>query len=179
MDVLDLIPEGIHTFIVKAVSIEESKVNRHGYIRVTLEEKESKKLVYDFLSGVIQETDKFELYKISFHHNPTISKEIEEKDCQQMVGKEVELEVKHEYFRGRKAVKLFCVHTWEEKAKRQEIARLVTSRCCNCYDILPGYNVHGKGWNWLTPNFGPFCDKCFKQVHTKAMCPKCGTVFNI
>lgn len=51
--------------------------------------------------------------------------------------------------------------------QREEIARLLTHRCNNCYRELPGpvgCNVHSPGWNWVTPNFGPFCDDCIKEV---------------
>lgn len=47
---------------------------------------------------------------------------------------------------------------------RAEIAKLLARRCNNCYRELPGYNVSGPGWNWLTPNFGPFCDDCYKEI---------------
>lgn len=50
---------------------------------------------------------------------------------------------------------------------RSDIARLLTGRCNNCYSRLPGpvgCNVHSEGWHWLTPNFGPFCDECWKEV---------------
>ena len=50
---------------------------------------------------------------------------------------------------------------------RSHIAHLLTGRCNNCYDSLPGAvgcSVHSPGWNWVTPNFGPFCDECFKEV---------------
>lgn len=47
---------------------------------------------------------------------------------------------------------------------RREIAGLLTSRCINCYSKLQGYNVRAPGWNWVTPNVGPFCDDCFKEI---------------
>lgn len=50
---------------------------------------------------------------------------------------------------------------------RSRIAHLLTGRCNNCYDSLPGAvgcSVHSPGWNWVTPNFGPFCDECIKEV---------------
>jgi len=49
---------------------------------------------------------------------------------------------------------------------RVEIAKLLTGRCNNCYRELPGYQVHGEGWNWATPNFGPFCDECWEDLKT-------------
>lgn len=52
---------------------------------------------------------------------------------------------------------------------RAEIAQLLSGRCNNCYDRLPGpvgCSVHSPGWNWITPNFGPFCDDCAKEVVT-------------
>jgi hypothetical protein len=49
---------------------------------------------------------------------------------------------------------------------RTRIAMLLMRRCSNCYRELPGYNVHGRGWNWLTPNVGPFCDECWAEVLT-------------
>lgn len=44
----------------------------------------------------------------------------------------------------------------------QEIARLLIRRCTNCFRELPGYNVHGRGWNWARSDVGPFCDECWK-----------------
>lgn len=54
---------------------------------------------------------------------------------------------------------------------RSDVARLLTHRCNNCYSELPGAvgcSVHSPGWNWVTPNFGPFCDECFKEVSAGA-----------
>jgi hypothetical protein len=54
-----------------------------------------------------------------------------------------------------------------ESDARSNIAQLLTRRCNNCYGLLPGEvgcSVHSPGWNWVTPNFGPFCDDCFKEV---------------
>ncbi len=54
-----------------------------------------------------------------------------------------------------------------ELETRQKIARLLTHRCNNCYRRLPGAvgcSVHSKGWNWLTDDFGPFCDDCIKEI---------------
>ena len=45
-----------------------------------------------------------------------------------------------------------------------EIARLLTSRCNNCYNKLPGYDVHGAGWHWITSDVGPYCDDCWKEI---------------
>lgn len=50
---------------------------------------------------------------------------------------------------------------------RLRIAHLLTGRCNNCYDKLPGAvgcSVHSPGWNWVTGDFGPFCDECIKEV---------------
>lgn len=47
---------------------------------------------------------------------------------------------------------------------RQAVAEMLTRRCNNCYSQLHGWDVLGAGWNWFTPNFGPFCDECFKQA---------------
>jgi hypothetical protein len=49
-----------------------------------------------------------------------------------------------------------------EDAVRDQIAQLMTRRCCNCLSKLPGYNV--KAWRWLNPNIGPFCEDCWKEV---------------
>lgn len=54
---------------------------------------------------------------------------------------------------------------------RSEIARKLTARCSNCYQRLPGEvgcSVMSPGWNWITPNFGPFCDDCMREA--KAGC---------
>ena len=51
---------------------------------------------------------------------------------------------------------------------REQIARLLTGRCNNCYRRLPGDTgcdvVKTPGWNWHTPNFGPFCNHCYAQI---------------
>jgi len=50
---------------------------------------------------------------------------------------------------------------------RSEIAQRLTGRCNNCYERLPGAigcSVHSPGWNWATPNFGPFCDDCWAEL---------------
>ena len=50
---------------------------------------------------------------------------------------------------------------------RDSVAKLLTGRCNNCYRTLPGEvgcSVHSPGWNWVTENFGPFCDECIKEV---------------
>lgn len=50
---------------------------------------------------------------------------------------------------------------------RTKVAELLTGRCINCYDRLPGAlgcSVKSPGWNWLTENFGPICDECLKEV---------------
>jgi len=47
-----------------------------------------------------------------------------------------------------------------EQDKRSEIARLLTGRCNNCYYAWPEVI----GGNWLTPNFGPFCDACVREL---------------
>lgn len=47
---------------------------------------------------------------------------------------------------------------------REEIAKLLARRCNNCYEELPGYNVRAPGWNWITPNVGPFCNDCWKEI---------------
>lgn len=49
------------------------------------------------------------------------------------------------------------------------IAKLLVHRCVNCYSQLPGplgCSVHHEGWHWLTPNLGPLCDTCWKEVET-------------
>lgn len=51
-----------------------------------------------------------------------------------------------------------------EREIRTSIAVSLTGRCNNCYSKLPGYQVHGPGWNWITPNFGPFCNECLKET---------------
>ena len=51
--------------------------------------------------------------------------------------------------------------------ERAEIAKLLTHRCNNCYQRLPGgigCNVNSEGWNWATENFGPFCDGCWNEL---------------
>ena len=58
----------------------------------------------------------------------------------------------------------------QDLAVRSDIAQLLTGRCNNCYSRLPGpvgCSVHSKGWNWVTPNFGPFCDDCYKELESK------------
>ena len=50
---------------------------------------------------------------------------------------------------------------------RSDIAKQVSSRCINCFSQLPGEvgcSVHSPGWNWVTPNFGPICDDCIKEI---------------
>ena len=50
---------------------------------------------------------------------------------------------------------------------RSEIAQLLNHRCNNCYCWLPGNigcDVESPGWNWVTVNFGPFCDECIKEL---------------
>jgi hypothetical protein len=47
---------------------------------------------------------------------------------------------------------------------RVRIAEFMTRRCSNCYCQLPGYNVKGDGWHWLTENIGPFCDDCWSEI---------------
>lgn len=49
---------------------------------------------------------------------------------------------------------------------RTQIAGLLVRRCSNCYHELPGYNVRAAGWNWFTPNLGPFCNDCFNEVES-------------
>lgn len=70
-----------------------------------------------------------------------------------------------------------------ETETRCRIGSLLATRCNNCYRKLQGYDVHGRGWNWITPNFGPFCDECFKDVrdgwHEMSTAPKDGTKINI
>lgn len=59
-------------------------------------------------------------------------------------------------------------HKRDENADiRSRIAGMLTGRCNNCYDRLPGpvgCSVHSPGWNWATPNLGPFCDECYKPI---------------
>lgn len=50
---------------------------------------------------------------------------------------------------------------------RSSVARLLVNRCNNCYRKLPGQefgSVTQPGHNWVTPNFGPFCDDCFREL---------------
>lgn len=52
---------------------------------------------------------------------------------------------------------------------RTEVTKLLVGWCNNCYRCLPGpvgCSVFSPGWNWVTPNLGPFCDSCFKEVKT-------------
>jgi hypothetical protein len=51
-----------------------------------------------------------------------------------------------------------------QESIRTEIAKLCVRRCMNCYNELPGYQVRGPGWNWLTNDVGPLCDECYAEV---------------
>ncbi len=62
---------------------------------------------------------------------------------------------------------------YADEPVRARIAGLLTGRCNNCYRRLPGEvgcSVKSPGWNWVTENFGPFCDDCFKEVDTCQVC---------
>lgn len=57
--------------------------------------------------------------------------------------------------------------TDDDMDARSGIARQLTRRCNNCYRKLPGEvgcSVNRPGWNWATPNLGPFCDSCFGNL---------------
>ena len=66
--------------------------------------------------------------------------------------------------------RLFVSVTENDDATRSKIAESLAHRCNNCYARLPGNvgcSVHSPGWNWVTSNFGPFCDDCFKESKKK------------
>jgi hypothetical protein len=53
---------------------------------------------------------------------------------------------------------------------RTQIAQLMTRRCSNCYSELPGFVV--SAWRWLTPNVGPFCEDCWKEITPVVLAPE-------
>ena len=47
----------------------------------------------------------------------------------------------------------------EDDEERAKLSQMLWRRCGNCHRNLTGYDVTGPGWNWVTPNFGPFCNR--------------------